>query len=1038
MITWFARNGVAANLLMITIIVAGIWSLSSRITLEFFPTIESDRINIRVSLRGATPEDAELSLAIRIEEAIQDLEGVKEYTSRSSEGGTTVSVEIDKSYDVRDILDDIKSRVDAINTFPADAERPVISLARWNPDVISLTIAGDVSEREIRELVEQAREELLQIPGITVVQMEGVRDYEIAIETSQDLMREYDLTLSQIASAISKNSLDLSGGNINTEGGDILLRSKGQAYRRDEFENIVLKTHSNGTLLRLGDIAEVIDGFEEKAIRTRFNGKLAATLDIKRVGNQSIIEIADKAIDYVENKSAQLPENIEIYHWNNRANVIQKRINTLVRNAIQGSVLVIILLSLFLRPSVAFWVFLGIPISFLGAFFMMSLMGVSLNMISLFAFIIVLGIVVDDAIVTGENVYKHLQHAESGLEAAITGTKEVAVPVTFGVLTTVAAFIPLAFMAGNRGLIYAQIPLVIIPVLMFSLIESKLILPAHLKHIKVSKNEKLGKLMTFQRKFAKGFEDSILKYYQPALRFCLHRKLATHMVFWGFLLCIGASIMWGHSKYIHFPRIPSENVRFSFSMPVGTPFEVTDKHMQHVFNTIKQLQDKYVDEETGESIILNILTRSGGRGGASHQGQARFQLVAPENRSINIDSRAVVREWRGLIGEIPGVERMVFRAEIGRSRDPIDVQLRSNNLEDLEAIAEAVRERLATYEGVFDIYDNLADGKQELRINLKPEAHILGISRQDIIRQVRQAFFGLQAQRIQRGRDDVRVMVRFPKNERSSVAYLNNMLIEIPSTNGAAWSVPLAQIADINPDVSASSIYRMNGFRTVSVVADIEKTVVNMTALNTDLTNFLDQLIARYPNVNYKFGGEQEDQAKSNASLMYALGGLMFALYCLLAIPFRSYLQPIVVMSIIPFGIIGAYIGHWIMGVNITFMSFLGMLALCGVLVNDSLVLVDYINKVRAKGTDLMEVLLTAGVARFRPVMLTSLTTFFGLLPLLFEKETQAQFLIPMAISLGFGIIFATFITLLLVPINYLILDNVEKWFGRTFKRLPK
>jgi len=1023
-ISWFTKNDVAANLMMIFIALTGLYSMNNLIPLEFFPSFESDQISVNMTLRGATPEDAELALASRIEEAIQDLEGVDEYVSRSSEGGTSVTIEVAKGYKPRDVLDEVKSRVDAINTFPSDAERPIVSLAQRKQDVISVTIAADVSEREIRELIEQVRDDLLQISDITNIELEGVRDYEIAIELSQDNLREYGLTLPEVASAISNNSLDLSGGNLQTDGGDILLRSKGQAYRQNEFDNIVLKTNPDGTLLRLADVALVNDGFEEKALRTRFNGKLAATLDIQRVGKQSAIDIAEKVKTYVDKKRASLPENIEIYYWDNRADVIKKRINTLTSNAIQGGILVILLLSLFLRPSVAFWVFLGIPISFLGAFMMMPILGVSLNMISLFAFIVVLGIVVDDAIVTGENVYSHLQRSNSGIEAAINGTKEVAVPVTFGVLTTVAAFVPLGFMEGHRGPIFAQIPLVVIPVLLFSLIESKFVLPAHLKHLKVGKQDSDNSIMRFQQRFAQKFEDSILKYYQPALAVCLANKRVSIMVFVGLLMCIIAALKLGHLNYVFFPRVPSENIRFTFEMPVGTPFEVTDAHMERVFSAAKTLQNKYIDEESGESIIKNILTRSGGRGGSSHVGQARFQLAAPEERSINIDSRTIVKEWRTLIGDIPGAERMYFRAEIGRSRDPIDVQLRSNNMENLDIIANELKQLLASYEGVFDIYDSLADGKQEIRIDLKPEAHILGVDRQNVIRQVRQAFFGLEAQRIQRGRDDVRVMVRFPRAERSSVAYLNGLLIDI----GNGQEVPLSQIAELSPSVSPSTIYRIDGFRTINVLADIEKTVVNMTVVGADIKRFLEEATAKYPDVSFKFGGEQEEQAESNRSLMFGLIGLVFAIYCLLAIPFRSYSQPFIVMSVIPFGVIGAVIGHLIMGMDLTIMSNLGILALCGVLVNDSLVLVDYINKVRAKGVELMDAVLSAAAARFRPVMLTSLTTFFGLLPLLFEKETQAQFLIPMAISLGFGIVFATFITLLMVPVNYVVVERVKEF----------
>lgn len=1030
MIAWFARNHVAANLMMLCIVAAGLHALFFKLPLEFFPSFESDVISVSVALRGANPEDAELAIAARVEEAIKDLEGVEEYTSRSAEGGSTVNIEVQSGYDPRDILDEVKSRVDAINTFPVDAERPVISLAQYQREVISVTIAGPVSEREIRELGERVREDLLQFPEITQAELTGVRDYEIAIELSQDQLRQYNLTLAEVAAAIRNNSLDLSAGNIVTDGGEILIRSKGQAYFQDDFESIALKSNPDGTLLRLGDIARVDDGFEEKAMRTRFNGKLAATIDVYSTSSQSAIAVSNRVKAYVEQRQAGLPEGLELHYWSDRAEVIKKRINTLTSNAIQGGILVILLLSLFLRPAVAFWVFLGIPISFTGAFFAMSFMDVSINMISLFGFIVVLGLVVDDAIVTGENVYTHLKRAESGLAAAISGTQEVSVPVTFGVLTTVVAFIPLAFMGGHRGPIFAQIPLVVVPVLLFSLIESKLILPSHLKHIKVVSDKQPNSLQLWQRGFADGFERAILRYYRPLLQRCLSRKRVPVVLFTGLLLCIVATFVFGHFRFVFFPRVPSETVRMNLNMPTGTPFAVTDVHMQRVLAAALALQKEYVDEKTGKSIISNILTSTGGRGGASHEGRARFELTSPEARSLQVSSLEVARQWRQRIGDIPGAEELSFRAEVGRSGDPIDIQLRANDLSTLQALTEQVKARLATYQGVFDINDSLASGKEELSIELKPEALLLGISRADIINQVRQGFFGLQAQRIQRGRDDVRVMVRFPKSERDSVTYLNNMLI----STAQGHKIPLSQLASFVPDISPTSIYRINGYRTINVVADIEKQAVNMTVLGADLRAYMDNLLVQYPGVSYKFGGEQEEQAESFSSLWISLGAILFIIYCLLAIPFGSYSQPLIVMSIIPYGVIGAAIGHWLMGMDLTMMSLLGLLALVGVLVNDSLVLVDYINKTRERGAPLREAVLTAGVARFRPVMLTSLTTFFGLVPLLFEQETQAQFLIPMAISLGFGIIFATFITLLLVPVNYMIFEQLglaRKGLGR-------
>ena len=1015
MIAWFTRNDVAANLLMITIVLAGLNAVWTKIPLEFFPSFESEQITVRVGLRGSSPEEAEMALATRIEEAIKDLRGIEEYRSRSTEGGSSVQIEVADGHDPRELLNDVKSRVDAISTFPSDAEKPNIFLSERLREIISVTVSGAVGEREIRQLGEQVRDDLLRIPGINQVELQGVRDFEVAIEIDQDTLRQFNVSLQDIASAISSSSLDLSAGNVLTEGGDVLIRSKGQAYHQDDFENIVLKTNTDGTLLRLRDIATVDDGFEEKAVRTRFNGRLAATVDVYSLGNQSAIAVAQLVKDYVAARQATLPEGIKLDYWDDKSEGIKKRIYTLTSNALQGGILVILLLSLFLRPAVAFWVFIGIPVSFLGAFFVMPLLGVTLNMISLFAFIVVLGIVVDDAIVTGENVYTHLQKAESGLDAAINGTVEVATPVTFGVLTTVVAFLPLAFIDGHRGAFFAQIPLIVVPVLLFSLIESKFVLPAHLKHIRVGRVGRGNRLQQFQRRFADGFERAILRFYRPLLDRCLQARGATVAIFCGLLLIIVAAVVLGHTRFVFFPRIASESVRVNLSMPNGTPFEITDKHMERILDAALKLQAKYIDERSGESVISTIFAVTGARGGGTHTGFARFQLASPEKRSLDISSLELAREWRKEIGSIPGAEEVSFRAEIGRGGSPIDVQIRSNDMRELERMAAQTKAQLATYTGVFDINDSFADGKPELQIELKPEAHLLGVSRSDVIRQVRQAFFGIEAQRIQRGRDDVRVMVRFPRSERNSLAYLNDMLIR----TGPGQRVPLAQIATLTPSMSPTAINRINGYRTINVIADIEKETVNMTALTEDLQGFLDAMISEHPGTSYRLRGEQEEQSKSFYSLLIGLGTVLFTIYCLLAIPFGSYGQPLIVMAVIPFGLIGAALGHWIMGMNLTIMSLMGLLALTGVLVNDSLVLVDYINKVRKRGVSVMEAVLTAGPARFRPVMLTSLTTFFGLMPLLFEKETQAQFLIPMAISLGFGIIFATFITLLLVPVIY-------------------
>jgi len=1028
-IEWFARNHVAANLLMVLILFLGLISLSTRISLEIFPSIEPDTISVSVSLRGATPEDVEQGAAIRIEEAVQDLEGIKQISSRSVEGGTTVSMEIDSGYDERTLLDEVKTRVGAINTFPAEAEKPLIQLAQRKREVITVTVSGDYGEKELREFSEQVRDDLLGLKNVTQVELDGVRSYEIAIEISPHQLRQYQLSLADVASAIKASSLDQSAGNVRTKGGDILIRSKGQSYRRNDFAEIVVKTAVDGSIIRLADVADIHDDFEETPLRTRFNGQQAVLIQIYRVGKQSAIAVANDVKNYIRSQQPKLPTGMNLSYWDDDSQIVKNRLATLTNNALQGGIMVFALLTLFLRPSIAFWVFIGIPISFMGAFLFMPFLGITLNVISLFGFILVLGIVVDDAIVTGENVYRHMRNSESGLDAAISGTREVAIPVTFGVLTTIAAFLPIAFIEGHRGALFAQIPAVVIPVLIFSLLESKFVLPAHLRFINLNRRRpSTARFTQWQQRFADGFENAILKYYQPLLAICLKNRLTTLAAFTGTLIILFAIVSSGWMHFVFFPRIQSETARASLTMPAGTAFEITDRHIQKMTEMARRLQEKYRDPESGDSLIMNILASSGAasRGSnGSNVGRVLFEVIPPEQRHSKISSADLVNEWRKAIGPIPGAETLTFRAEIGRGGDPIDVQLRSNSLATLDEVAQQVRARLATYPTVFDITDTLSDGKQELQIELTEQGYALGLTRADVMRQVRNAFYGAEVQRIQRGRDDVRVFVRFPADERNSVTSLEELLITAPGNK----SVPLAHIARLKPGNSAATIYRIDHFRTANVSADIDKATTNMTVLQADLSQFLDELVAKYRGVSYQLEGEAREQRESFGSLGIGLIFVLFTIYSLLAIPLKSFVQPLIVMSVIPFGAIGAIVGHWIMDMDLSLMSILGLMALIGVVVNDSLVLVDFINIRSRHRTDhhsLIEAVVTAGGSRFRPVMLTSLTTFFGLMPLLFEKSTQAQFLIPMAVSLGFGIIFATFITLILVPVNYLLIEDLR------------
>ncbi|MEH6595439.1 MAG: efflux RND transporter permease subunit [Colwellia polaris] len=1018
MIDWFAKNHVAANLLMITILLTGIFSIKSSIPLEVFPSFESEIVNVSVTLQGSTPEDAEQGVAIRIEEAVQDLEGIEKIISTSVEGGASVRIEADSSIDVRDLLADIKSRVDAINTFPVDAEKPVTAIAQRIRNVISVTIASDYGEKEIREFAEQVRDDLLKLPQVTQVALDAVRDYEISIDINQSKLEQYQLTLSEISTAISNSSVDISAGNVRTDGGDVLVRNIGQAYRRDEFEKIVIKTNTDGTFLLLQDIATVNDGFEETPLRARFNGQQGALIDVYRIGNQSAIDVADAVKEYIDDRQDTLPQGFVLSYWDDDSEIVKSRLNTLITNALQGGFLVLILLTLFLRPSIAFWVSIGIPVSFMGAFIVMPFFDISINIMSLFGFILVLGIVVDDAIVTGENIYRHTQTASSGLEAAIKGTQEVATPVTFGILTTVAAFLPLAFIEGQRGALFAQIPVIVIPVLLFSLIESKFVLPSHLKSLRLrSESTKQSKFSVWQQGFADGFENAILKYYKPLLALSIRNRLTTVALFFGVLILIVAFITSGWTRFVFFPRIASETALGSVTMPVGTSFDVVDSYVEKMSNSAKLLQDKYRDEQ-GQSLILNTLAIT-----SEEKGRVRFEILAADKNTTGIGTAQLVKEWRELIGPLPGAESVTFRAELGRGGDPIDVQLSATDLKTLKLVSDEVKNRIRTYPTAFEIADSLSNGKEELQIQLTAQGYAMGMNNTWVTRQVRDAYFGSQVQRIQRGRDDLRVMLRFPLSERQSISKLNDMLINTPS----GGKVPLSHVATLKPGKSASAITRIDRYRTINVTADVDKNATNMTTLNADLNQFLTELMSKYPGVSYSLEGEAREQADSFSSLAWGLVFVFFIIYCLLAIPFKSYVQPIIVMSVIPFGAIGAIIGHWIMGMDLTIMSILGLMALIGVVVNDSLVLVDFINAKVRSGIKAYDAVLIAAQSRFRPVMLTSLTTFIGLMPLLFEKATQAQFLIPMAVSLGFGIIFATFITLILVPVNYLLVEDIKK-----------
>lgn len=1028
MIAWFAKNDVAANILFFVIIISGMYVATTQIPIDLFPEVEQRNVRVSMVLPGASPQETEEGITIKIEEAIQAIEGIRQITSQSVEGSSSVTVQVEEGYDVREVLDEVKIRVDGVNNFPVEAESLLVQIPQWRRDAIGVVLFGDYDNMTLRRVADNVRDELAGLPEITQVEVDNVLPFEISIEIAEWALRQYDISLEQVAGILRQNSTDVSAGNLKTKGGDIFIRSRGQAYRASDFETIPVITTQDGTMITLGDIATIRDEFEETPLRTRFNGVPAIEIEVYRSGDESIIDVTTAVRNYIDKKQLDMPDGLTIDFWRDRSEPIKARLETLTKSAWQGLLLVIIMLALFLRPSVAFWVCLGIPMSFMGAFLFMPLFDVSLNLMSLFAFILVLGIVVDDAIVTGENVYSHLQKGEDPLNAAIKGTQEVAVPVTFGILTTAAAFLPLAFQTG-RGSWYAAIPLVVIPVLLFSLIESKFILPAHLKHVKMRTEKNTSRLSKLQQKIANSLEVMIEKVYQPILAQTMRWRYAAWTAMFASLILIIGTIAAGHTKFVFFPRVQSEVATATLVMPAGTAFESTDRIISAMTMHAKDLQEAYRDAETGESVIRNVYSISGGRN--STTGRVQMDMIPPESRTVDVTTREVVNQWRKKVGQVAGAEQLNYRAEIGGwGGSPISIELKGRNTEALNTLSEGLKKQLEQYPAVSDIEDSLSDGKEELQLELKPEARLLGLSLNQVARQVRQAVFGFEVQRVQRGREEVRVMVRYPLEARQSIETLEQMMIRI----GPNQEVPLWQVANVFPGLSPDSILRVDRQRTISVNADFDKEAGDLSLVLGEVNEWLSEQINAYPGTTFEMAGEARDQAESTNSLTVGAIGLTILIYILLAIPFKSYSQPIIVMSVIPFGLVGAVIGHWIMGMDLTLLSFMGMLALSGVVVNDSLVLVDYINQKRNEGVSLKEAVYTAGGRRFRPVLLTSLTTFAGLVPLLFETSTQAQFLIPMAVSLGFGILFATLITLFIVPINYLILEDF-KGYMRRYKR---
>ena len=1041
---WFASNHVAANLLMLLIISAGLLTVLT-IKIELIPEFNLDIITVTVPYLGATPSDVEEGVVMRVEEAIAAVDGIKRLTASAGEGAGVVVAEVEEYADTTEVLDDIKAEVDRIITFPEETEKPIITEITSRFEVVTIVLYGDVPEKTLKKLADRIRDDLTAMENISQVDVAGVRPYEISIEVSEKTLRRYGLSFDQIARAVRQSSLDIPAGSVKTTGGEILVRTEGQKYYGPEFEKIIVLTRNDGTKIRLADIATVKDDFEDVDLYSKFNGKRAALVKVYRVGNQGALDIAGTVEKYVKQKHYTLPEGISIATWEDTSVVLRSRIDLLKRNAYLGLILVFLCLTLFLNLRLAFWTTMGIPISFLGAFWLMPTFDVSINMISLFAFIMSLGLVVDDAIVVGENIFAYRQRGMGDLEAAIKGVKEMATPVTVAVLTTVLAFLPLLYIIGIMGKFLRVIPIVVISVLMVSLIEALLILPAHLSSGAFSRKIRI---LSFIDRIQKWTERKLMAFVNgPFARYVARsvkwRYVTLAVGSAAFIVTVGF-ILGGRIKIVFFDPIEADNMVANLTMPQGTPVQQTQQIAEKIEQAVEQVRREFDADRQGKpSIVKHIATTigdqigSGGPGGGSggaaygaHRAQINVELLSSEERNSSTESSTKMKNrWREIVGEIPGVSSLRFFSEFMTTGDPINVELSHENYDVLLQSVEDLKFTLREYAGVSDITDSFELGKAELKLELKDTGRTLGLTLSDLARQVRQGFYGEQAQRIQRGRDDIRVMIRYPKEERKSLADIENMRIRLLD----GTEIPFRTVADVRYGRAYSIISRAERRRVVSVSADVDEALANAGEINKDLAvKVLPQLMLEYPGLQYRFAGAQRERMESFSSLYVSFPLAMMAIYGLLAVQFRSYVQPIIVMSAIPFGIIGAVMGHVLMGwvfmtkFNIGLLSMFGIVALSGVVVNDSLIMIDLINRERKSGIALGQVVRDCATRRFRPIMLTTLTTFFGLVPMMLERSIQARFLIPMAISLAFGVAFATLITLFLVPSLYMILEDVK------------
>ena len=1022
-IAWFAHNPVASNLLMLVILIVG---LGAAFTIQraMFPALDIEIIFITAPYPGAAPEEVEKGVVLKIEEAINDLDGIKRVESDAFESFARIMIEPNDGMDLAKLLDEVQNRINAIQHFPDGAEKPIVRQPELLFPTLTLQLSGGIDERAMKSLADEMRRELLSLPEVSAAEVVGARDYEIAIEISEQLLREYHLTLGDVADIIAASSLDIPAGSVQTSNGDIMLRTIGQAYVQSDFEDIVLKTWPDGTRLLLGDIATVDDGFVDGSGFTTFNGKYSLGINVFAMGKQDIIDTARVTREYAAQKSGQLPDGVTLEAWSDITYYLKDRLWMMVKNLGMGALLVFIVLALFLEIKLAFWVMLGIPVCFLGAMAVIStpLVDASLDMLSIFGFIIALGIIVDDAIIMGESAYTEQELHGHSVQSVVNGVYKVATPATFGVLTTIIAFAPTLFVDGIFGAFPKACGTVVILCLIFSLIESKWILPAHLAHSKPARHPLLLSINRLQERTNTRLRNFVDFKYMPLMQYCASKRYATLAFFVSLLILCAGLLAGGQVRTILSPEARSEFIKAELRLAHGTPEERTEQAIREIAAAIIQVETDYQRETgTDEKLLAHIAAY----GFEQVNGRVSVELTKEDQRSIS--TREVEQRWRKQVGTIHGAEVLAINGDDEGGFGPaIAFDLMHHDFKTLQAASEELEAALRKYEGVYDIRNGTGDTADEFQLDILPEAESLGLTRYALGTQVRHAFYGAEAQRVQRGVDEVKVMVRYPRADRELTSSLSNMVIRTPEGD----EVPFDTVASLDITQGLLKATHIDFQRASEITAEADKERVQPSQVIAEVQeHVIPDLLRKYPGLSYGISGMADEERKLGVSLAVGFGLAIFGIYALLAIPTKSYLQPLIIMGVIPFGIIGAIVGHWITGYAFSMMSMIGVIALSGVVVNDSLLLVDYINTAVAQGADRHTAVTEATSRRFRAIMLTSVTTFMGLAPMLLERSAQAQAMVPMAISLAFGIVFATVITLLLVPCLYLMLDDLKHWW---------